>query len=94
MATLQIDEGYGLASVRVGQGEPVVLDLWEANNTYVNLQTQYGANTVELSIRWLEFLAGKGLANLSHGAGFAVVDHVIAAIGECQKKGTCSAKPG
>lgn len=93
MAKLQIADGYGLASVQVGDAPAVVLDLWEANNTYSQLESQH-ADAVELANAWLAWLDGKGITGLSHGAGFAVVDHVTAAMEECKKKSTCSAKPG
>lgn len=93
MSKLQIDDGYGYASVQVGDGPPVVLDLWEANNVYAGLE-QEAADAVALADAWRNWLIRKGLPDLSHGAAFAVADHVMATIAALKKNGTCSAKPG
>jgi hypothetical protein len=93
MPPITLDDGDGYADVEVRTAAGPLrarLDLYEANNAYAALERRHAGDAVALGAAWADWLAGKGLAGLSHGAAFRVADHVFAAVEEFKKKGPAS----
>ena len=88
MARLQLPESFGFVEVAIGD-HATRIDVWEANNTYAQLQQQHGNDHVVALGEFVGWLGLKGLPGLSHGAAIAVVDAVSAEIASAKKPGPC-----
>ena len=97
MSALTLDDADGYAQVEVRTaGGPLSarLDLYEAINTYTALAARHPDDAVALGAAWCDWLAGKGLPGLSHGAAFRLADHVAAEVEAFKKKGHGSPSAG
>ena len=82
-AKITLDSGFGYAEITVGEAQ-ATLDLWEANNVYVQFATA-GADPLAVMQSWCDWLASKGLPGLSHGAGIQLQEHIVEAIRDLKK---------
>lgn len=87
--TLKDDDGYLNLTVESAAGSvTVALDLFEALNTYAALCDRFDVvdQAVELMAAWVEWLVGKGVPPLSHGAAMHLAAHVRDEVGRFKKK--------
>lgn len=94
---LSLDDTFGFLQVEVRHGNATpsaaALDVWEAFNTYAQLRAKF-EDAVELGAAWCEWLATRGLPELSHGAAFKVADALAAEVERAKKADTGSASAG
>ena len=88
MARIQLPDHYGFVEIAIGQNVAVI-DCWEANNTFAQLQARHGDDAVAALTEFVGWLAIKGLPDVSHGAAVRIVDAVAAEIASAKKLVTC-----
>lgn len=88
MARLSLPDSFGFVEVQIGD-RTAQLDVWEANNTYAQLQMRHGDDAVGALTEFVGWLGVKGLPGVSHGAAIAIVDAVAAEIATAKKPAPC-----
>ena len=97
MSVFQIDADEGFTDVQVATPEGTAtarIDVFEGRNAYAALLIKHPDDAVALGAAWCDWLAGKGLPGLSHGAAFRLADHVSAEVEAYKKKGPGSPSAG
>lgn len=89
MVRLQLPESYGFVEIAVGVHEPVLLDAWEANNTFAQIQARHPDDAVTQLNEFVGWLSLKGLPLVSHGAAVQIIDAVAAEIAAAKKLAPC-----
>lgn len=89
--SIDADDGYLEVTVKGAAGaKPATasIDIFEAVNAYSYLHGEH-ENIVDRGNAWVEWLVGKGLPPLSHGAAFGLAGQMSDMVAEYAKK-----KPG
>lgn len=97
---LTLEDGYGYLDIEIRSAaeEPtpvaaVRLDTYQAWNTYVTLRATHEADHLALAAAWGEWLATRGLPELSHATAFKVADALAAEVTRLAGEGEKGTEP-
>jgi hypothetical protein len=85
MAKFTLEKDGGCMEVDAGTGKNLLLDMYQAWNTFQALKNQI-AEAVALGDAWVNWLSTKGLPALTHGEAFRLLDAIGEEVVAFQKK--------